>query len=116
MDRREFLKSTIYSGAATLTGAAASQAAKLPLPKATADTCIFVWLAGGMCHVDTLDPKRRGDGAGVPGSYYNSIKTAVTGVEVCEHLPLLAERMDRIALVRTLNHQFGNHTQAVDFV
>jgi hypothetical protein len=116
MDRREFLKNTVYGGAAALTGATTSLAAKVPLPKATADTCILVWLAGGMCHLDTLDPKRRGDGAGVAGSYYNSIKTAVSGIEVCEHLPRLAERMDRIALVRSLHHQFGNHTQAVDFV
>lgn len=106
--RRDFLR----NGVAALTlGSAVSKAAA-----ATADTCIFVWLPGGMCHIDTFDPKQRGDGASVPGSYYPSIKTAVPGLEICEHLPLTAQRADRISILRTLNHQFTDHTRAVDFV
>lgn len=101
--RRQFLQ----YGAATV--AAAATAAK-------ADTCIFVWLPGGMCHLDTFDPKTVGDGATVPGSYYRSIPTVVPGLEFCEHLPLLAKKADRLAVIRTLNHLFTDHTRAVDFV
>lgn len=117
MDRRQFLKNAACGSAALLGPAAsAGTGARFAEPRASADTCIFIWLAGGMCHVDTLDPKARGDGANVPGSYYNAIKTAVPGIEVCEHLPHIAERMDRVAILRSLHHEFGNHTQAVDYV
>lgn len=105
--RRNFLQNT---AAAALASTASAK------PKATADTCIFVWLPGGMCHLDTFDPKSIGDGATVPGSYYKSIPTSVSGLEFCEHLPLLAKKADRLAVLRTLNHSFTDHTRAVDFV
>ncbi|MEO9594138.1 DUF1501 domain-containing protein, partial [Rhodopirellula bahusiensis] len=55
--------------------------------------------------IDTFDPKRVGDQkARKPGSLYESIDTAVPGVSVCEHLPRLAERMDRVTAVRTVHH------------
>jgi hypothetical protein len=85
------------------------------LPKATADTCIFIWLAGGMCHVDTFDPKPKGDGGKVAGSYFAAIKTCVPGIEVSEHLPQVAARMDRFAVLKTLHHEFPNHSTGVDF-
>lgn len=128
-DRRDFLGKTAQlgavAGASSVLGglvpetSIAASSAKLDdksRPRATADTCIFVWLAGGMCHLDTFDPKLKGDGAEIPGSYYNPIKTCVPTIEVCEHLPRVAERMDRFAVLRSLTHQFPEHTQAVDFV
>jgi Protein of unknown function (DUF1501) len=102
MNRREFL------------AVSAASATKIER-KSSADTCIFVWLPGGMCHVDTFDPKRKGNGESIPGSYYDAIKTSVPGVEICEHLPLMAQRMQRFTVIRTLNHQFTDHTRAVDF-
>ncbi len=125
LGRRDFLGGVARGGAvAGVTTLLGNLSASTPdgrvktkgRPAATADSCIFVWLPGGMCHVDTLDPKPKGNGKDVPGGYYNPIKTAVSGIEVCEHLPQLAERMDRLAIVRSLHHQFSNHTQAVDFV
>ena len=57
-----------------------------PMPKGKADACIFLWLGGGAAHIDTFDPKRRGDGKKVAGSYYDSIPTAVRDVKLTEHL------------------------------
>ena len=37
------------------------------------------------------------------------IATPVPGLQVCEHLPMLARRMDRCALVRSLAHREDNH-------
>ena len=51
-------------------------------PKGKADACIFLWLGGGAAHMDTFDPKGRGDGAKKPGSYYDSIETAIPGARV----------------------------------
>ena len=58
-----------------------------------------------MGQIDTFDPKRRGDPAKkLAGSYYESIPTAVPGVNVCEHLKRVAPLMDRVTAVRTVHH------------
>ena len=58
-----------------------------------------------MGQIDTFDPKKKGDPkVKKAGSYYESIETAVPGVQLCEHLPLLADRMERITAVRTTHH------------
>ena len=56
-NRRKFLATTAL-GAAGLPGAFASEKA---FPKGKAEHCIFVWLGGGACQIDTWDPKRVGD-------------------------------------------------------
>ena len=77
----------------------------LEVPFGKAENCIFLWFGGGMAQIDTFDPKRVGDPAKrVAGSAYPSIKTAVDGVRVCEHLPRVADRLDRMTILRTTNH------------
>jgi hypothetical protein len=101
--RREVLR----LGAAAVATAAlpTAHAADRPQPaRGKAEACIFLWLGGGASHIDTFDPKRRGDGKKVPGSAYASVPTAVPGVRVSEHLGRLAGRLDRCLLVRTLHH------------
>jgi hypothetical protein len=59
-----------------------------------------------MGQIDTFDPKRKGDPSKkVAGSYYESIETAVDGVQVCEHLKRVAPLMDRITAVRSVHHE-----------
>ena len=60
-----------------LATAAALSAAPKQIPKGKADACILLWLGGGAAHIDTFDPKRKGDGKKIPGSAYNAINTAV---------------------------------------
>jgi hypothetical protein len=82
-------------------------AAALPLqgtPRGKADACIFLWLGGGAAHMDTFDPKVRGDGKKKPGSYYDAIDTVVPGVRVCEHLSRTGAILDRCVLIRSLTH------------
>lgn len=74
------------------------------LPRGKAEACVFIWLGGGACHIDTWDPKRKGDGKKVAGSYYDSIPTAIQGVSVCQHLSRIAPLLDRCVLLRTLHH------------
>ncbi len=75
------------------------------LPRGRAQSCILIWLGGGMCHIDTFDPKPMGSPEeGKPGSAYRAIPTAIPGVQVCEHLPMVARLMDRGIIIRTLNH------------
>lgn len=77
-----------------------------PLVQGKAQHVISIWLGGGMGQIDTFDPKRKGDPLEkLAGSYYDSIDTAVAGVQVCEHLGTLAPLMDRVTAVRTVNHE-----------
>lgn len=111
VSRREFLKTsattaTLAAASSLLpsgvTQVAASEKAAAPLGKA--EHCIFLWLGGGACHVDTFDPKRKSTGRKDPGSYYDAIDTAIAGEQVCEHLSRTAPILDRAILVRSLHH------------
>ncbi len=110
ISRRHFLQ--------TSTAAMASAATvEKALPKGKADACIFLWLGGGAAHVDTFDPKVRGDGKKNAGSYYGSIDAAIKGEKVCEHLKLSAPLMDRAVIVRSITHDIsGEHAAAANLV
>lgn len=86
------------------------------LPKGKADSCIMLWLGGGAAQMDTFDPKRKGDAkAKKPGSYYDPIDTSVKGIQLCEHLKQTAKLMDRVASLRTVNHDvIDEHAAAVN--
>ena len=100
MNRRNFI-TTAATGTAMLPGALA---AANKFPKGKAEHCIFIWLGGGSCHVDTWDPKRKGDAKlKKAGSYYDAIDTTVPGVQVCEHLKQCAGLMEHFSLLRTVN-------------
>lgn len=95
-------------------GLAAEDHAAVPLGRA--EHCIFLWLGGGMAQMDTWDPKAKGDPVDKkPGSYYESVPTAVRGVRVCEHLARCADLMDRFAILRTVHHEvIDEHAAAVN--
>lgn len=77
---------------------------------------ISLWLGGGMSQIDTFDPKAVGDPkAKRAGSFYESISTAVEGVRVCEHLAKTAPLLDRMTILRTVNHNVvDEHAAAVN--
>lgn len=115
INRRQFLKA---AGAASMLAAVPSSIRATNLPKGKAEACIFIWLGGGNAQVDTWDPKRRGDPEErIPGSAYDAIDTAVDGVQVTEYLSKIAARMDRMTLIRSVNHDVINeHAAAVNFL
>ncbi len=126
--RRRFLAQVSATGLAALSPTFYSQAtagAKVADPpsgeatqlRGTADHCIFIWLGGGACQIDTFDPKRRGDGKNKAGSYYDAIDTAVPGVQVCEQLRRTAAVLDRCVLVRSVfHHSVDEHAAATNLV
>jgi hypothetical protein len=82
-----------------------------------AEACIMLWLGGGAAHLDTFDPKGRGDGKKKAGSYYDVIPTAIPSASVCEHLPRVARRLDRCVVVRTLHHEIvDEHAAATNML
>src|SRR5687768_15678615 len=86
-------------------GPRAGVAGKNPEP---ARACIFLYLAGGPSHIDTFDPKPGRPG----GGEFRAIASSVDGLQICEHLPRLAERMKQVALIRSLTAKEGNHDRA----
>lgn len=77
-----------------------------------ARACILLWLNGGPSHIDTFDPKP-GRATGGP---FKAIAARAKGMTLSEHLPRLADRGDRIALVRSMTSKEGNHARAQYYV
>ncbi|WP_171184837.1 DUF1501 domain-containing protein [Alienimonas chondri] len=121
LTRRSLLTSAAAASAAAtlprgLMRTARAEDAAAALPAGKAEHCIVLWLGGGACQIDTFDPKRVGDPkTRKQGSAYPAIPTAIPGVEFCEHLPMLADRADRLAVIRSTNHDvIDEHARAVN--
>ncbi len=67
--------------------------------------CITIFLVGSPGHLDTWDMKPEAP-EDVRGKF-KPISTNVPGIQICEHFPLMARIMDRVALVRSLYHNTG---------
>ena len=128
LHRRRFLKSLGQAAAAALA------MDRVPLlrgdepapPKASADCLVLLWMAGGMAHTETFDPKRYVPFE--PGiesrrvlSTFPAIDTAVDGIKFSAGLEEIASVMDEGALIRTFTlpivdkivhsrHQYHWHT------
>jgi hypothetical protein len=115
MNRRQFITTTGAAMGARLLPLGAEPAVPALL-RGNAQHVISLWLGGGMSQVDTFDPKRLGDPkVKRAGSFYESISTAVQGVRVCEHLPKTAPLLDRMTILRTVNHNVvDEHAAAVN--
>ena len=127
IQRRDFLAGTAASGIALagsslfpsqLAASPEEKSAHASVPRGKAEHCIFIWLGGGACHIDTWDPKRKGDPkAKKAGSYYDPIPTAIDGTQVCQHLPRCAKLLDRFNILRTVHHEvIDEHAAAVNRV
>jgi hypothetical protein len=73
----------------------------------TAKNVILLYLFGGPSQLDTFDPKPNA-AAEVRGEF-KSIRTRVPGLDICEKLPRIANVMDRVTLIRSLNHPWNFH-------
>ena len=128
-NRRDFLKT---ASAATLGALAAGYprrsmgAEALEKITPTADTVIVLWMAGGMAHTETFDPKRYVPySSGMPAtemlSTFPQIDTAVDHIKFSQGLEKIAAVMDRGTLIRSYTagdlgfilhsrHQYQWHT------
>lgn len=110
--RREVLR----AGALPLVGLglpellAARESVNSARPLGKAKSCIVLFMWGGPAHQDTWDLK-----PDAPAEYrgdFKSIATTVPGYRVCEHLPLLAQRTNKLAILRSVTHTDVNHISA----
>lgn len=132
LSRRNFLKT---SSAATIAAWAAGSPVmsmlggcgkKSSLSGSTADTVILLWMAGGMAHTETFDPKRytpyeKGMEGNRVLSTFNAIPTALDGINFSEGLQGIGSVMNKGTLIRSYvaadlghilhsRHQYHWHT------
>lgn len=69
---------------------------------------IYVFLSGGLGQQDSFDMKP--DAPDRVRGEFAPIATATPGLQICEHLPLLAARSELWSLVRSLTHAFNEHS------
>lgn len=105
ISRRSFLKGVTASAAGAvgfggMIGSAGAQALTT-----TQKHVVVFYLAGGVSQLETWDPK-----PGVEtGGPFDKIQTSVPGIEISELLPLTAQQMHHLALIRSINHKEGDH-------
>jgi hypothetical protein len=66
---------------------------------------IYLFMSGGMTHIDTLDLKPGHENQGTT----KPIATNVAGCQVSQYLPTLASMFDKMAVIRSMNTQTGDH-------
>ncbi len=119
MARREVLR----AGAVSLAGlelpwwlrnsAARAETQSVAGTKPRAKACIFLFMWGGPAQQDTWDMKPN-----APAEYrgeFQPIATKLPGLQICEHLPQLAQRADQLAIIRSMTHGDVDHTTATHF-
>ncbi len=110
--RREFLR----AGALSLFGLGLPQLlqGRSPARSGRAKACILLFMWGGPAQQDTWDLKPT-----APEDYrgeFRPIATTVPGLQICEHLPRLAERAHQLALIRSMTHDNVDHTRATHYL
>lgn len=107
VSRRNFLKvGALGVGGLTLADVLRAEAAAGA--KTSHKAVINIHLGGGPSHQDMFDLKPE-----APVEFrgeFNPIKTNVSGIEICEHMPQLAQMADRFAVLRSLVGMYDDHS------
>ena len=69
--------------------------------------CIVVYCWGGISHLESFDPKP--DAPTEIRGEFHPIATKTPGIEVSEHVPMLAQQTDKLAIVRSISHTDSAH-------
>ena len=106
-DRRRFLSSAAFASLGVslfprLDNAVVAAEKSTP---GKAKRIIYLFMAGGMSHIDTFDLKPGHENQGST----KGIATSVTGCQISQHLPVLASQFDKMAVIRSMNTQTGDH-------
>jgi hypothetical protein len=85
--------------------ALADQAERAQDKKAPAKALILLWMQGGPSQLETFDPH---PGTRIGGDA-KAIETSLKGVQIAADLPLIAEQMDLLTLLRAVTTKEGDH-------
>ena len=113
ISRRSFLE----AGALSLLGLGMSDVlraetiAKAAGRKVREKSVIFIWLPGGMSHLESYDMKP--DAPLECRGTLRPIKTNVAGLDICELFPRQAKIADKFNIIRSVCHEFADHTPSL---
>ena len=77
------------------------------IKKSPTKSVIMIYLPGGPPHLDMFDLKPDAP-IDIRGEF-NPIKTNVSGIEICEHMPKIASMMDKFTIIRSLKGTKDEH-------
>jgi len=102
-------RSLLHAGALAMGGLSLPQLLQIEAAagRKSHKSIIMVFLSGGPPHQDMVDLKP--DAPVEIRGEFRPIATNVPGIEICELLPQLAQRMDRLAVIRSLVGSEGRH-------
>ena len=108
-NRRDLLRvGSVGVSASLWPGVATNEApASEAIPAAKAKSVILLWMAGGVTHHDSLDPKPESPEE-IRGTL-STIATKLPGVHFAESCPKLAGIADKFCLVRSFSHDSNDH-------
>ena len=114
-NRRRFLElaagSFLGVSASNSFGAAGKESA-IPQLADPAKQLIYLYMEGGMSHLDTFDLKTGHENQGST----QPINTNVDGIRVSSHLPNLARHADKLCIVNSLTSTAGDHEKGNYFM
>jgi hypothetical protein len=67
-------------------------------------SCILLWMQGGPAQSHTFDVK--------PANEFKTIATSVPGIQISEYLPKIAQQMQNLTILRSMQTGDGNHQTA----
>ena len=111
LSRRDFMNNVAKTclGVSAILSTEDLMGSTLPAQIPTARNVIFLYMAGGMTHIDTLDPKP--ENSDVMGET-TAIDTSADGIQLGHWLPKTATQIHNATIVRSLNTNQGAHAQA----
>jgi hypothetical protein len=107
ISRRDLLRVGSLGVAATLLPGVASAKRPTSIADAKAKSVVILWMAGGVTHIDSFDPKPEAPKE-IRGPL-GVIETNVPGVRFNETMPCLAKQMHHLSLVRSYSHASDDH-------
>jgi uncharacterized protein (DUF1501 family) len=110
--RREFLK----VGAMSMLGLSLPDLLRMRAASAAGKeiSCILLWMNGGPSHIDTFDPKP--DAPQEIRGEFKAISTKVPGIQLSEHLPLLAQQQEEFSILRSVTSPDASHETATSYL
>jgi hypothetical protein len=107
--RRDFLKAiplaAVAAGALSWRDGVVASAAEL---RKQGKACILLWMQGGPSQFETFSPLP----GHANGGETKAIPTSVSGIEIAENLPKIAEQMEHLCVIRSLTSKEGSHPRA----
>jgi hypothetical protein len=104
-------RTALQAGAVGLLGLGMNDLAALRAAQPTiknAKSVLYIFLSGGLAQQDSFDMKPNAP-AEIRGEF-KPIATRTPGIQICEHLPRLAQRSHLWALCRSLTHPSNDHS------